>query len=101
LPCSNIKLYVLDSVNSLLLFVEFISNQLPNIISFFEVLVEVSEIYIYMILPLGETSKQRSLKSTILMRSVTTTKSDLSVANLYITSTITRYIQSKKSDVLV
>lgn len=100
MPCSNIKLYVLDSLTSLLLFVEFISNQLPNIISFFEVLVEVSEIYIYMIITLILIANQVSLKSTILMRSTTAVKSDLSVANLYVTSTVSRYIQSKRSNIL-
>ena len=100
MPCSNIKLYVLDSLTSLLLFVEFISNQLPNIISFFEVLVEVSEIYIYMIITLVLIANQVSLKSTILMRSTTAVKSDLSVANLYVTSTVSRYIQSKRSNIL-
>ena len=68
-------------------------------------LVEVSEIYVYMIITLLLIVNQVSLKSTVLMRSITTPGSsasaqfDLSVANLYLLSTVSRYVQSRKSNV--
>lgn len=68
-------------------------------------LVEVSEIYVYMIITLLLIANQVSLKSTVLMRSISTAqppvdiRPDLSIANLYLLSTVSRYVQSRKSNV--
>lgn len=100
--CSNIKLYIADNLNNFFFCTEFIFSNLVNLISFLEVLVEVSELYVYLVIILVLVVNQVSLKSLILVNyftnnlKMTDVKPSLSSTNLYLVSIVSKYVQSSK-----